>query len=45
MQGLRIQKQDMMTAARQSGLKQLRQVAYAVVERDGKVSIIPQDDA
>lgn len=43
MRSLRIQKQDVMAAARQRGLERLEQVRYAVVERDGKVSIIEQD--
>ena len=40
MRSLRIEKQDVMAAARQRGLERLEQVRYAVVERDGKVSII-----
>ncbi len=45
MHTLRIQKQDVMAAARQRGLQRLEQVRYAVVERDGKVSIIEQEDS
>ena len=44
MRRLRILESDVMAAARQSGLMRLEQVRYAVVERDGKVSIIPQGD-
>jgi uncharacterized membrane protein YcaP (DUF421 family) len=32
-----------MTAVRQQGLRRLEQVRYAIVERDGKVSIIPEE--
>ncbi|MCQ8279435.1 DUF421 domain-containing protein [Acetobacteraceae bacterium KSS8] len=41
MRGLRIERSDVMAAIRQSGLQRLEQIAYAVVERDGKVSVIP----
>ena len=40
MRQLRIEPQDVMAAARQRGLERLEQVRYAVIERDGKVSII-----
>jgi uncharacterized membrane protein YcaP (DUF421 family) len=43
MRALRMLEQDVMTAARQKGLMRLEQVRYAIVERDGKVSIIPED--
>jgi uncharacterized membrane protein YcaP (DUF421 family) len=43
MRTLRVQKADVMTAARQRGLGRLEQVRYAIVERDGKVSIIEQE--
>ena len=42
MRGLRMLESDVMTAVRQNGLMRLEEVRYAVVERDGKVSIIPQ---
>jgi uncharacterized membrane protein YcaP (DUF421 family) len=42
MRMLHLQPQDVMAAARQRGLQQLSQVRYAVAERDGKVSIIPE---
>jgi uncharacterized membrane protein YcaP (DUF421 family) len=45
MHRLRIQEQDVMAAARQRGLQKLSQVRYAVVERDGKVSIVAEADA
>ena len=43
MRGLRMLESDVMTAVRQKGLMRLEQVRYAIVERDGKVSIIPDD--
>lgn len=42
MRGLRMLESDVMVAVRQKGLMRLEQVRYAVVERDGKVSIIPE---
>ena len=42
MRGLRMLESDVMAAVRQKGLMRLDQVRYAVVERDGKVSIIPE---
>jgi len=44
MRGLRMLESDVMTAVRQKGLMRLEQVRYAIVERDGKVSIIPDDE-
>ena len=44
MRGLRILESDVMAAARQKGLMRLEQVRYAVVERDGKVSFVPEGD-
>ncbi len=44
MRGLRMLESDVMVAVRQKGLLRLEQVRYAVVERDGKVSIIPDGD-
>ncbi len=44
MRGLRILESDIMAAARQKGLMRLEQVRYAVIERDGKVSIIPESE-
>ncbi|MDA8252730.1 MAG: DUF421 domain-containing protein [Rhodospirillales bacterium] len=44
MRRLRLTEQDVMAAARQRGLERLAQVRYAVAERDGKISVVPQDD-
>jgi uncharacterized membrane protein YcaP (DUF421 family) len=44
MRKLRLDRQDIMAAARQRGLQRLAQVRYAVAERDGKISIISQDE-
>ena len=44
MRSLRMLESDVMTAVRQKGLMRLEQVRYAIVERDGKVSIIPKED-
>ena len=43
MRMLRLQKSDVMAAARTRGLQRLGQIRYAVMERDGKVSIIEED--
>ncbi len=43
MRTLRMLESDVMAAVRQKGLMRLEQVRYAIIERDGKVSIIPQD--
>ncbi len=42
MRSLRMLESDIMTAVRQKGLMRLEQVRYAIVERDGKVSIVPE---
>ena len=44
MRTLRMLESDVMAAVRQKGLMRLEQVRYAIIERDGKVSIIPQDE-
>ena len=44
MRALRMLESDVMAAVRQKGLMRLEQVRYAIVERDGKVSIIPEGD-
>ena len=44
MRGMRILESDVMAAVRQKGLMRLEQVRYAVVERDGKVSIVPDGE-
>jgi uncharacterized membrane protein YcaP (DUF421 family) len=41
MRQLRIERQDVLAAMRQSGLFEIGQIRYAVAERDGKVSIVP----
>ena len=41
MRRLRVEHSDVMAAVRQSGMEKLEQVGYAVVERDGKVSVVP----
>ena len=43
MRTLRMLESDVMAAVRQKGLMRLEQVRYAIIERDGKVSIIPDD--
>jgi uncharacterized membrane protein YcaP (DUF421 family) len=45
MKMLRIQQSDVMSAVRQRGMQRLQQVRYAVVERDGKISIIEASSA
>jgi uncharacterized membrane protein YcaP (DUF421 family) len=42
MRMLRLQEADVMSAVRQRGLQRLEQVRYAIVERDGKVSIVEE---
>jgi uncharacterized membrane protein YcaP (DUF421 family) len=42
MRSLRMLESDVMVAVRQKGLMRLEEVRYAVIERDGKVSIIPE---
>jgi uncharacterized membrane protein YcaP (DUF421 family) len=44
MRRLRMTQQDIMTAVRQRGLSRLAQVRYAIAERDGKISVISQDE-
>jgi uncharacterized membrane protein YcaP (DUF421 family) len=39
---LRVQRSDVMAAIRARGLQRLEQVRYAVIERDGKVSVIEE---
>ncbi len=36
---------DVMTTARDQGLKTLDEIEYAVLERNGEISIIPKEDA
>ncbi|WAJ39848.1 DUF421 domain-containing protein [Pseudomonas sp. GOM7] len=35
---------DVMESARENGLERLEQIRYAIIERNGKISIIPQAD-
>ena len=44
MRTLRMLESDVMAAVRQKGLMRLEQVRYAIIERDGKVSIIPDSE-
>lgn len=41
-QGMRIDAEDVMASARGAGLKSLTQVRYAILERNGAITIIPQ---
>jgi uncharacterized membrane protein YcaP (DUF421 family) len=43
MRGMRVAPEDVMAAARAKGIRSIRQVKYAVLERTGAVSIIPRD--
>jgi uncharacterized membrane protein YcaP (DUF421 family) len=44
MEKARIDKADVLSMARESnGLERLDQIKYAVLERSGKITIIPQD--
>jgi uncharacterized membrane protein YcaP (DUF421 family) len=43
MKGMRIDKEDVMAAARGKGVKSIFDVAYAVLERNGSISIIKND--
>jgi uncharacterized membrane protein YcaP (DUF421 family) len=43
MSKMRIDEQDVMSAARQMGLERLAQIKYAIVERNGKISIVKAD--
>lgn len=43
MRKMRLQEQDVMSAARQQGVKEMAEVKYAIVERSGDISIIKQD--
>ncbi len=38
---MRIQDDDVMAMARDQGLKSLEEIKYAVLERNGQISIIP----
>ena len=42
MEGLRVDRDDVVAAAREKGLTSAREVEYAVVERNGSISIVPR---
>src|SRR5581483_5751423 len=42
MRNLRIQDDDVMAMARDNGLERLDQIEYAVLERNGEISIVPK---
>lgn len=42
MEGLRVDPDDVMAAARAKGIRSLDEIKYAVVERNGSISIIPR---
>ncbi len=44
MEGMRITDDDVMATARAKGLRQLAQIRYAVLERVGTISIIPEKE-
>ena len=44
MRGMRIDAEDVMAAARGSGLKSLTQIRYAILERNVGISIIPRNE-
>jgi uncharacterized membrane protein YcaP (DUF421 family) len=39
---LRVDRDDVIAAAREKGLTSVREVEYAVVERNGSISIVPR---
>lgn len=43
MRKLRMQEADIRTAMRQQGLIEMDDMRYAIIERDGKISIIPKE--
>jgi uncharacterized membrane protein YcaP (DUF421 family) len=46
MQSLRVDLDDVLEAARVArGIERLDQIRYAVVERDGRISVIPETGA
>ena len=44
MNHVRVQAQDVLTAARQQGVNQEQDMKYAIVERNGSISIIKKDE-
>jgi uncharacterized membrane protein YcaP (DUF421 family) len=43
MKGMRLQEEDIMAMARDQGLKTLRDVDYAILERNGEIVVIPAE--
>ena len=43
LQGMLIEQSDVMTSARDKGISSLENVAYAVLERNGEITVIPKD--
>jgi uncharacterized membrane protein YcaP (DUF421 family) len=41
----RVDESDVLSAARREGLERMAQIKYAVLERNGQISIIPREDA
>lgn len=41
----RVDESDVLSAVRREGLERMAQIKYAVLERNGQISIIPRDDA
>ena len=41
----RVDESDVLSAARREGLERMSQIKYAVLERNGQISIIPRQDA
>ena len=44
MAAMQIQDDDVMALARDQGLERLEQIEYAVLERNGQISIVPSED-
>jgi uncharacterized membrane protein YcaP (DUF421 family) len=40
---MRVQDRDVMAAARQKGTRDLGEIKYAVLERNGAITVIPKD--
>lgn len=43
MRKMRVQEQDVMASARQQGVPSLDQIDYAILERNGEISVIPAE--
>jgi uncharacterized membrane protein YcaP (DUF421 family) len=44
MNNMRIQPMDVMAAAREKGLRSLKEVDYAILERNGEITVFPRQD-